>query len=183
MLGADRQEASAFERDLPGRKTIVGDADRQNVGKRPPGQDDHTADRPDEPAIEAVGIKVGYGRKAPAPSRRDLLQRHDIGPSFADRRQRRWGDGVETQIHLEPCKFRSAARRRARPDGRRRDARRRSGERETRKSVDGEDIGGGGRARDDRGAEDRLTSEDRSRLIPVETLQDQPHLEMHTRGG
>ena len=39
------------------------------------------------------------------------------------------------------------------------------------------------RARDDRGAEDRLTSEDRSRLIPVETLQDQPHLEMHTRGG
>ena len=39
------------------------------------------------------------------------------------------------------------------------------------------------RARDDRGAEDRLSSEDRSRLIPVETLQDQPHLEMHTRGG
>ncbi len=39
------------------------------------------------------------------------------------------------------------------------------------------------RARDDRGAEDRLSSEDRSRLIPVETLQDHPHLEMHTRGG
>ena len=39
------------------------------------------------------------------------------------------------------------------------------------------------RARDDRGAEDRLSSEDRSRLIPVETLQAQPHLEMHTRGG
>ena len=39
------------------------------------------------------------------------------------------------------------------------------------------------RARDDRGAEDRLSSEDRSCLIPVETLQAQPHLEMHTRGG
>ena len=38
-------------------------------------------------------------------------------------------------------------------------------------------------ARDDRGAEERLAAEDRSTLIPVETLQDQPHLEMHTRGG
>ena len=38
-------------------------------------------------------------------------------------------------------------------------------------------------ARDDRGAEERLATEDRSRLIPVETLQDEPHLEMHTRGG
>ena len=37
--------------------------------------------------------------------------------------------------------------------------------------------------RTDRGAEDRLTSEDRSSLIPVETLQNQPHLEMHPRGG
>ena len=37
--------------------------------------------------------------------------------------------------------------------------------------------------RTDRGAEDRLASEDRSSLIPVETLQNQPHLEMHTRGG
>ncbi len=44
-------------------------------------------------------------------------------------------------------------------------------------------IGETWEARDDRGAEDRLASEDRSRLIPVETLQDQPHLEMHTRGG
>lgn len=44
-------------------------------------------------------------------------------------------------------------------------------------------IGDTWQARDDRGAEDRLASEDRSRLIPVETLQNQPHLEMHTRGG
>ena len=39
------------------------------------------------------------------------------------------------------------------------------------------------RARDDRGAEARLATEDRSTLIPVETLLDEPHLEMHTRGG
>ena len=38
-------------------------------------------------------------------------------------------------------------------------------------------------ARDDRGAEERLATEDRSTLIPVETLVDEPHLEMHTRGG
>ncbi len=38
-------------------------------------------------------------------------------------------------------------------------------------------------ARADRGAEDRLAAEDRSTLIPVETLQGEPHLEMHTRGG
>jgi cyclic pyranopterin phosphate synthase len=38
-------------------------------------------------------------------------------------------------------------------------------------------------ARDDRGAEERLASDGRSTLIPVETLQDEPHLEMHTRGG
>lgn len=38
-------------------------------------------------------------------------------------------------------------------------------------------------ARDDRGAEDRLAAEDRSALIPIATLQNQPHLEMHTRGG
>ncbi len=37
--------------------------------------------------------------------------------------------------------------------------------------------------RTDRGAEDRLATEDRSSLIPIETLQSQPHLEMHTRGG
>jgi len=39
------------------------------------------------------------------------------------------------------------------------------------------------RARDDRGAEQRLAADDRSPLIPIETLQAQPHLEMHTRGG
>ena len=44
-------------------------------------------------------------------------------------------------------------------------------------------IGNTWQTRDDRGAEDRLASKDRSRLIPVETLQSQPHLEMHTRGG
>ncbi len=38
-------------------------------------------------------------------------------------------------------------------------------------------------ARDDRGAEDRLATEDRTPLITVETLLDEPHLEMHTRGG
>ena len=38
-------------------------------------------------------------------------------------------------------------------------------------------------ARDDRGAEERLATEDRSTLIPVETLVAEPHLEMHTRGG
>ena len=37
--------------------------------------------------------------------------------------------------------------------------------------------------RDDRGAEERLAATDRSVLIPVETLQEKPHLEMHTRGG
>ena len=38
-------------------------------------------------------------------------------------------------------------------------------------------------ARDDRGAEERLSTKDRSTLIPVQTLLDEPHLEMHTRGG
>ena len=38
-------------------------------------------------------------------------------------------------------------------------------------------------ARDDRGAEERLATEDRSTLISVKTLLDKPHLEMHTRGG
>ena len=38
-------------------------------------------------------------------------------------------------------------------------------------------------ARDDRGAEERLASDGRSTLVPVETLQGEPHLEMHTRGG
>ena len=38
-------------------------------------------------------------------------------------------------------------------------------------------------ARTDRGAETRLSTGDRQPLISVETLQKQPHLEMHTRGG
>ncbi len=37
--------------------------------------------------------------------------------------------------------------------------------------------------RRDRGAELRLAAGDRQALIPVETLQREPHLEMHTRGG
>ena len=37
--------------------------------------------------------------------------------------------------------------------------------------------------RDDRGAEERLETTDRSTLISIETLLDEPHLEMHTRGG
>ncbi len=38
-------------------------------------------------------------------------------------------------------------------------------------------------ARGDRGAELRLATKDRQPLIPIETLQKEPHLEMHTRGG
>jgi len=38
-------------------------------------------------------------------------------------------------------------------------------------------------ARSDRGAELRLATADRQPLIPVEALQKEPHLEMHTRGG
>ncbi len=37
--------------------------------------------------------------------------------------------------------------------------------------------------RDDRGAERRLTAGERQPLIPIEKLQREPHLEMHTRGG
>ena len=37
--------------------------------------------------------------------------------------------------------------------------------------------------RDDRGAESRLALGNRQPLVPVETLQKRPHLEMHTRGG
>ena len=50
-----------------------------------------------------------------------------------------------------------------------------------------EDLAGiirtGWAARADRGAEHRLSSRDRSQLIPVDTLRRDPHLEMHTRGG
>jgi cyclic pyranopterin phosphate synthase len=38
-------------------------------------------------------------------------------------------------------------------------------------------------ARRDRGAEDRLAAGDRTRLIPLDSLRQDPHLEMHTRGG
>ena len=44
-------------------------------------------------------------------------------------------------------------------------------------------IAGTWQARDDRGAEARLATADRSTLVPVETLLHKPHLEMHTRGG
>jgi cyclic pyranopterin phosphate synthase len=37
--------------------------------------------------------------------------------------------------------------------------------------------------RDDRGAEVRLAAAERKPFIPIETLQREPHLEMHTRGG
>ncbi len=39
------------------------------------------------------------------------------------------------------------------------------------------------RARDDRGAEDRLALGDRRAYVPITTLRRNPHLEMHTRGG
>ena len=38
-------------------------------------------------------------------------------------------------------------------------------------------------ARDDRGAEARLASGDRRGFVPVKALRQDPHLEMHTRGG
>lgn len=38
-------------------------------------------------------------------------------------------------------------------------------------------------ARTDRGAETRLSTRDRSPLIPLKALKKDPHLEMHTRGG
>jgi cyclic pyranopterin phosphate synthase len=37
--------------------------------------------------------------------------------------------------------------------------------------------------REDRGAEERLASRNRSVLVPLSTLKTDPHLEMHTRGG
>ena len=39
------------------------------------------------------------------------------------------------------------------------------------------------RARDDRGAEARLALRERSPLLEVARLKQDPHLEMHTRGG
>jgi cyclic pyranopterin phosphate synthase len=39
------------------------------------------------------------------------------------------------------------------------------------------------RSRDDRGAETRLALGDRRAFVPVKALKQDPHLEMHTRGG
>ena len=44
-------------------------------------------------------------------------------------------------------------------------------------------ISAGWRARDDRGAEERLAARGRSAFVPLEVLRSNPHLEMHTRGG
>jgi GTP 3',8-cyclase len=56
-----------------------------------------------------------------------------------------------------------------------------------RAGASAEDLAGiiraGWAARADRGAEHRLSTRDRSQLIPVDTLRRDPHLEMHTRGG
>jgi cyclic pyranopterin phosphate synthase len=38
-------------------------------------------------------------------------------------------------------------------------------------------------ARSDRGAEERLAERQRSPLVAVDALRQDPHLEMHTRGG
>jgi cyclic pyranopterin phosphate synthase len=39
------------------------------------------------------------------------------------------------------------------------------------------------RARNDRGAETRLALGERRAFVPIKTLREDPHLEMHTRGG
>jgi GTP 3',8-cyclase len=44
-------------------------------------------------------------------------------------------------------------------------------------------IGKGWQTRTDRGAEQRLTSEERRSFVPIKALRKDPHLEMHTRGG
>jgi len=44
-------------------------------------------------------------------------------------------------------------------------------------------IARGWPARTDRGAEERLAVRDRSPLIQIGGLKQDPHLEMHTRGG
>jgi cyclic pyranopterin phosphate synthase len=44
-------------------------------------------------------------------------------------------------------------------------------------------ISAGWRRRDDRGAEERLALDDRRGFVPLNTLRQDPHLEMHTRGG
>ena len=44
-------------------------------------------------------------------------------------------------------------------------------------------IAGRWQVRSDRGAEERLASRDRAALVPASELRQDPHLEMHTRGG
>ena len=44
-------------------------------------------------------------------------------------------------------------------------------------------IAAGWRGRDDRGAEVRLALGERRAFVPINTLRQNPHLEMHTRGG
>jgi cyclic pyranopterin phosphate synthase len=44
-------------------------------------------------------------------------------------------------------------------------------------------IAGGWQARDDRGAETRLALGERRAFVPIKALRQDPHLEMHTRGG
>ena len=44
-------------------------------------------------------------------------------------------------------------------------------------------IAAGWRGRDDRGAEARLALGERRAFVPINTLRQDPHLEMHTRGG
>src|SRR5215208_6167342 len=44
-------------------------------------------------------------------------------------------------------------------------------------------IAAGWRGRDDRGAEVRLGLGERRAFVPINTLRQNPHLEMHTRGG
>jgi cyclic pyranopterin phosphate synthase len=44
-------------------------------------------------------------------------------------------------------------------------------------------IAGRWRARDDRGAETRLAVRERRAFVPIKALRQDPHLEMHTRGG
>ena len=44
-------------------------------------------------------------------------------------------------------------------------------------------IAAGWQARTDRGAEERVERRDRAALLSASELRNDPHLEMHTRGG
>src|SRR5260370_28695685 len=44
-------------------------------------------------------------------------------------------------------------------------------------------VAGGWRRRADRGAEERLALRERTPLVQIARLKEDPHLEMHTRGG